>query len=169
MPVVPSQPKKSPDRSGNGGPFENQYGPTEHEPILQISPVGNTTSRPLTMSELKPYWFVRRPCPCITTFAAIVVIGGASGTLCLRLGWCSFQYSLSAPWETPPSTTTYLAPSFPSSILSILFMSITIPPLRGITRPVNASTAPLGTIGTFSLFASFTISCTSSVVLGITT
>ena len=44
-----------------GSGANNVFVPREGEPILQISPVGRTTSRPLTMSELKPYWCVRRP------------------------------------------------------------------------------------------------------------
>ena len=37
------------------------------EPILQMSPVGRTTSRPVTMSELKPYCCVSLPWPCRAT------------------------------------------------------------------------------------------------------
>ena len=54
MPVVPNHPRNRPGKSGSG-PLVNQYGLREEEPILHISPVGKTTSIPLTISELIPY------------------------------------------------------------------------------------------------------------------
>ena len=65
--------------------------------------------------------------------------------------------------------SAYLLNSFISMILFILFMSTTIPPFTGITKPLRVNPPPKGTKGILCSLADRTKFWISSTVVGITT
>src|SRR5512136_3023857 len=78
IPVVPCHPRNNPERSGRGTRLCQLF-TIAQEPVRTLSPVGSTTSKPETHSDIAPCFMLILVSPSKRALHRAEVCGGARG------------------------------------------------------------------------------------------